>query len=137
MSKEWQDAIGVANEVAEVYERDPDKIIGIIKKAMDKARQDEQRRIIRIIEKEKNSIEKNYLLGEKWDEGAKYVVWVLTCLLKEIEGGERGSLENPQVSARSSDELALKSAGGASLHENGSGRTAPAKIEVKGMSRDG
>ena len=109
----------------------------VIRTAIKLARQDEQKRIIRIIEKEKNSIEKNYLLGEKWDEGAKYVVWVLTCLLKEIEGGERGSLENPQVSARSSDELALKSAGGASLHENGSGRTAPAKIEVKGMSRDG
>ena len=62
------------------------------------ARQDEQKRIIRIIEKEKNSIEKNYLLGEKWDEGAKYVVWVLTCLLKEIEGGERGSVTKKRTS---------------------------------------
>jgi len=49
MNRRWQDAIGVANEVAEVYEKDPDRIIGIIKKAMDKARQDERKLLMNLL----------------------------------------------------------------------------------------
>jgi len=140
MSKEWQDAIGVANEVAEVYERGPsvswnqyDKIIGMIKKAMDRARQDERKQIVRWVE-----IKIKDILGDKDYYNQFYGVDILVRTLKGIidgieccawedvddsllkkASGERGTRVSPDGSPAPR---------GADLTDEPSGSGSPAKL---------